>query len=276
MISAGIVTFNPDLLRLRENVSAILPQVDEVVIFDNGSANIEEIEEQFDLECTILKCSENVGIAAALNEICRYSDNKGYEWVLTLDDDSVSPENMISEYSKYMTDHSVGMISPRIQDRNIGEIEWHSENDCDEIDASITSASLLNLAAWRAVGGFWDELFIDMVDFDICWKLKERGYKILRVNTVALLHELGHSCATDFRGNKVAVLNHSPQRYYYIFRNTIAVGRKHNRRKQCFRWNMKRLWIVIRHETKRAEKLSAISKGVVDGLLMHLGKRNIQ
>jgi len=272
MISAGIVTYNPDLQRLRENVAAIHSQVDEVVIFDNGSENIAEIEKNFGGNCKILRSVENIGIAAALNEICRYSESKGYEWVLTLDDDSVSPANLVSEYSKYMGIPSVGMISPRIQDRNIGEIEWHSDKDYDEIDACITSASMLKLSAWRAIGGFWDELFIDMVDFDICWKLKEKGYKILRINTVSLLHELGHSSSATFKGSQIAVLNHSPKRYYYIFRNTIAVGRRHHRRMQCFRWNVKRLWLVVRYEKDKGRKLLSILRGVFDGIIMRTGK----
>ena len=42
-IGAGIVTFNPDIGRLKENIDAILPQVSELVIVDNGSANVDEV-----------------------------------------------------------------------------------------------------------------------------------------------------------------------------------------------------------------------------------------
>ena len=44
-IYAGIVTFNPDIERLKENVCAICIQVPEVVIFDNGSSNFVDIQE---------------------------------------------------------------------------------------------------------------------------------------------------------------------------------------------------------------------------------------
>ncbi|MCQ2181903.1 MAG: glycosyltransferase family 2 protein [Bacteroidales bacterium] len=273
-ISAGIVTYNPDLERLAENVDSISGQVSEVIIFDNCSGNYGQIKERFGADCTIIESPShrNVGIAAALTGICRYSESHGYEWVLTLDQDSVCPDNIISEYQKYCSYPRVGMISPRIQDRNIGILD-DSETETDELDACITSASLVNLSAWKEVGGFWDELFIDMVDFDMCWSMREQGFKILRVNSVSLLHELGHSRKTRFRGKDVAVFNHPPQRYYYIFRNTIAVGRKHHRRVQCFRWNLKRLWLVLRYEDERLPKLASISKGLFDGLFNKLGGR---
>lgn len=47
-ISAGIVTYNPEMQRLEENINAIIGQVDEVVLVDNGSANIKEIEQKWE------------------------------------------------------------------------------------------------------------------------------------------------------------------------------------------------------------------------------------
>lgn len=267
-ICAGIVTYHPDIDRLSENVNAVLSQVDEVIIFDNASENISEIISRFKDVCTIIesRTGENVGVASALNEICRYSESLGYEWVLTLDQDSVCPDNIISEYHKYCYNPRVGIISPRIQDRNIGDIDAVSGSEIDEVDFCITSASLMKIQAWKDVGGFWDELFIDMVDFDICWTLKEYGYKILRVNSVKLLHELGHSVKVKFNGNEVAVFNHPPKRYYFITRNTIAVGKKHHRRYQCLRWNLKRMILVIRYESNRMEKCRAMFLGAIDGV----------
>ena len=43
-IYAGIVTFNPEIIRLKQNIDAISPQLKEVVLFDNGSKNIKQIK----------------------------------------------------------------------------------------------------------------------------------------------------------------------------------------------------------------------------------------
>lgn len=87
IITAGIVTFNPDLDRLKENVNAILPQVDRVIIFDNGSENRESIEREYQDRAAIIKSEKNVGIAAALNGLMKKSVELGASWMLSLDQD---------------------------------------------------------------------------------------------------------------------------------------------------------------------------------------------
>lgn len=57
---------------------------------------------------------------------------------------------------------------------------------------------MINLSVWQSVGGFCEEMFIDSVDFDICYLIKENGYKILRTNETALLHEVGKSQKKNF------------------------------------------------------------------------------
>ena len=44
-IITSIILYNPDLSRLRENISAILPQVDKVVPVENGSSDITYLKE---------------------------------------------------------------------------------------------------------------------------------------------------------------------------------------------------------------------------------------
>lgn len=68
---AGIVLYNPDLGRLKENIESICKQVDKVILIDNGSDNIREIEDLIKeyLNCILLKNGENMGIAYALNQI---------------------------------------------------------------------------------------------------------------------------------------------------------------------------------------------------------------
>ena len=72
---AGIVLYNPDLGRLKENIESICKQVDKVILIDNGSDNIREIEDLIKkyLNCILLKNGENMGIAYALNQILKYA-----------------------------------------------------------------------------------------------------------------------------------------------------------------------------------------------------------
>ena len=101
---AGIVLYNPDLGRLKENIESICKQVDKVILIDNGSDNIREIEDLIKeyLNCILLKNGENMGIAYALNQILKYAYENDVKWFLTLDQDSVCSRNLINTYSKYI------------------------------------------------------------------------------------------------------------------------------------------------------------------------------
>ena len=82
MILAGIVTYNPDIDRLRECIDAVLPQVDKVLVFDNASTNIEQVLQIVGdyQEGVILHMNGvNAGVAAALSEIMEYALDNGYD-----------------------------------------------------------------------------------------------------------------------------------------------------------------------------------------------------
>ena len=228
MILAGITLFNPDVARLEENISSIYGQVDRVICVDNGSDNIKNIE-----DCvlnnwkniTIIKNGKNEGIAKALNQMFEFAIEQQYEYVLTLDQDSVCPDNIIEEYNKYLDEHKLGPLCPQCVDRNF-KSELNNE-DVIEVDKCITSASLVPVSAWNDVGGFNEELFIDFVDHDFCAKLKEHGYRILQIGSVKLSHELGKGKKYSILGVKFTALNHSAMRKYYMVRNWIYYMNEH-------------------------------------------------
>ena len=71
-ISAGIVLFEPDILRLKQNVEAIKTDVEHIFLVDNGSKNINEVKSIFenDSKISFILNEENLGIAKALNQLC--------------------------------------------------------------------------------------------------------------------------------------------------------------------------------------------------------------
>lgn len=231
-VISSIVTYNPDLSRLKENIEAILPQVNEIVVVDNGSKNLQKIKGllgSYD-NIHIITNAVNLGIATALNQAAQYAYEQSYSWLLTLDQDSITPSNLIKTYDKYVGDDNVGMISCKIIDRNFGQLDYDKKDvaSIEEIEMCITSASLLNVKAWKSVGGFKEKLFIDAVDYDLCLTLREHGYKILRTNDVSLLHEVGHSQVKHVLGKDRQIFHHNPIRYYYMVRNGIYLGKAHH------------------------------------------------
>ena len=277
-ISAGIVLFNPDIKRLKEKIDAVIIQCTHLYLVDNGSGNVDEVKgllNQYNQsKISILWNRENQGIAKALNQLTSAAQKEGFDWILTLDQDSVVPSNIVGEFEKYINNSSVGILCPIICDRNKDE-EIKINEDCTEIDECITSGSLLNIKAWSEIGGFDERMFIDGVDFDICYRLRQRGYKIYCIHSVVLLHELGHIEYHRFLFWKVLVKNHSAFRKYYIARNIIYTAKKRRSTLLVVKGllqEIKLIGIVIFYEEDKLNKIRCICRGIYDGFKGKVGE----
>ncbi len=265
----GIVTYQPDLQRLQENITAAAAQADagHIIIIDNGSDNLSDIRSLANATDSIIliENSKNMGIACALNQICKKALELDYKWIVTLDHDSVMQPDTLSEYNRYTDRTDVGIICPRIEDRHLGRLHARTDEGTEYIVHCITAGNLVRLQAWETVGGFTEELFIDGVDFDFCMKMQEGGYKILRTNNVYLVQEVGQGRRIPLPfHHQISLLNHSPQRLYYIARNYLWIGRQHHQRLH-WAWEVaKRLFIVFCFEHDKWPKLRAMLKGIRD------------
>lgn len=193
-VYAGIVTFNPDLDRLSENLDAIIGQVDEVVVYDNASKNVEEVVRLLALHdqykrISLFRSKRNGGMAVALNALCDAAYTDHAEYIVLLDQDSVVQEGMVSAMLQHAEDN-IGILCPRITDRNDAVLEV-PEADVEDLKEAITSGALVKLAAWKEVGGYDENLFVDWVDHEFCDNLIVHGYRVVAINDAVLLHEIG-------------------------------------------------------------------------------------
>ena len=220
-VMALLVTYNPDIAELRRCIESICDQVQGIMLVDNASKKFEDIElcgKNYDVN--ILRNKKNLGIAEALNRGFDYARMHGYDWVLTLDQDSYCTYGIIEKFKKYTNDDNVGIVSALEIDRNsvkkkrIGFV-------CEEIDRCITAGSLIRIVAWEKVNGYDTRLFIDYVDFDFCMRLRIAHWKILRVNTAIIINSLGKSTNRRLLFHNVSVSNHSISRVYYLVRNWL-------------------------------------------------------
>ena len=270
-IAAGIVTYNPEIKCLQDNINAIVKQVNVVYIIDNDSKNLNDIRKIIEKEkkCILIELEQNEGIAKALNIACQYAWNDGVEWILTLDQDSICPDNIIKEYKKYINLKKCAMLSAIIFDRNKNVVNCEEYLGYSEINECITSGALLNLQAWNEVNGFDEILFIDGVDFDICYRIINHGYKIYRINSVVLNHEIGKSEIKKIFIWKTIVMHHSAFRKYYIARNNIYLAKKN--KKSIIHGilkNIKLLLLVLLYEVEKIDKCKKIIKGTIDGFFV--------
>lgn len=273
--AAGIVTYNPDINDLKQNIDAVKEQVDYVVLSDNGTKDISALRaliSTYDENVILIYNNSNLGIAAALNIIFAKVGELSCDWVLTLDDDSVCPDNMIRTYIDFL-EHStdnIGILCPVIKDKNIGIIDG-CDKPYEYIRRCITSGAFTSYAAWKSIGGFDEKLFIDGVDFDFCDRLIMSGYRVIRIKNTELLHELGHIKKRHILFIPVMVKNHSARRKYYIMRNRVYLSRKEKqkfRNLSSFLFLMKFSLITLLYEKDKKEKLGSIFRGYRDGFNM--------
>ena len=270
-ICAGIVTFNPDISILVKDIESIIDQVEEIYLCDNNSVNINEVDRICKQYGIILpKLKENYSIVKALNVIFLNACQSHYDWILTLDQDSLVPTNIINEYIKCINEvENCGLITCRINFNN-QRLEQQTEKYLC-INSAITSASMISIKSWKEVGGFDECMFIDGVDHEFCYRLRMTGYSIVKVRDVVLEHELGELKVYKIFGKKINVENHNSFRVYYISRNYIYCHRKHSgysNKKVLLISELKLIFKIVFFEKDKIRKLKRISSGIKDGIRM--------
>ncbi len=273
-VLAGIVTYNPDIRRLQENIEELLKQVKYVYVVDNGSQNVKEVETLINAHTGIIKLKKyenNKGIAQALKDIMEYSKDKDFKWVLSLDQDSIIENGLVNKYIEVCNlpeCADVGMFTCLIKDRNFDDKKYEEQKqDLIEVSYCITSAAFTNVDKYFETDGYDPSFFIDAVDFDICYALQDIGYRICRINYTGLYHEVGHGENHHFLWKKIVVYHQKPFRIYYYSRNMVLMQKKHKKKYKFRRLIKNEMALFIRvllYEDHKKDKIKAFFCGIGD------------
>lgn len=274
-IAAVIITYNTGN-EFSKNVLSLKKHVGEVIVIDNGS-NKETLSMLRGLkeEITLIELNENKGIAYALNRGIEYAVNNDFQWVLTLDHDSTVSDSMISNMlSVYNSiDESekekIVMLTPKhVEEKQMDVVSKSQENKWEYVLTEITSGALTKADFYK--NELYDEkLFIDLVDHDYCLRINSMGYKIIRVNSAILIHNLGESIQKKILGITITPTNHSALRRYYMSRNRKYIWNKY--RGTFKEWVIKdkirflnEIVKIIAFEDEKLNKLKMIKLGLND------------
>lgn len=274
-IYAGIVSYNPDIQRIRENILSISNQVLEILVFDNGSKNILELKKLIDefQNVYLLESSKNIGIAAALNRLMQWGLEHDYVWMLSLDQDSVCSEDYVDKMKPYLyAESDFGVVAPVIVDRNVGIVGHNPKLKYGYVNTCITSGAFSKISIWKAIGEYDEKMFIDSVDFEYCYRVRKAGFKVIQVRDVTLLHELGDSSKKRVLFWKITVQNHSAFRKYYIAQNNVYYPLKHKLWLHFIRGNIRninQLVMVFVFENNKIEKCRNILAGWRNAFIMY-------
>ena len=276
-VCAGVVLFNPDIERTTKVIHSILHQVKELFLVDNGSANIEQIRVLSSSlsNVSLFENSENKGIAKALNQICQKGYDSGFQWVITLDQDTICPENLVEQLYSYANKDEIGIVCPAVDYEGLDKQKTKEGAETEYTYACMTSSSLTNINAWRKVGGFKEPYFIDFVDNEFCMKLGIHGYKILRVFSCTIKHQLGNSREIRVLGEKLRGTCHNKIRCYYMMRNNVLFIKEYSRHLNTMKEYIKLLYVAwgeILFSQHKTETIKFLIMGINDGFKGVTGK----
>ena len=230
-VSGVVVLYNPDKFIL-DNIKSYLQPLDKLYVVDNSPipnnnknifVNNKKIE--------YISNDGNKGIAKALNVGAKRAIKEKCDWLLTMDQDSSFKDNSFEKMITLLNELKSNKIMAEVlglQYKKLGVLssiqrtEINKEDNLEGISYPLvvmTSGNLINLEAYKKVGGFKDDFFIDCVDFEFCLNLKKNGYEVVQMNTAELNHNLGNTQEKNLFGKKMFVTNHNAIRRYYITRN---------------------------------------------------------
>ncbi len=225
-IAGVVVLFHPKMDELNQNIYSYIEYVD--VLFVVVNSKFDKYLLVSDPKIEIVDNVHNLGIAKALNQASELAVARGYNWLLTMDQDSSFFNDRFFEAFNLSDKSNVAIFSPNHDIKRIMESGdlYKFENS----DLVMTSGNIINLNMWQEVGGFEEKLFIDDVDIDYCLKVRTANARIITFKNIFLNHNLGKLKVVYIVSFKFCLFQHVPIRTYYIFRNNLYTFVKHFRK----------------------------------------------
>jgi len=280
-VCAVVVAYYPDD-GFEARIERVLPQVAQLVIVDNtpeGFALPEEFIKKWAETLYLITNHANKGVAFALNQGLKFAADAGYQWLLTLDQDTQCLPDMVPTLLAVASDCP---FIPLVIGSNYFDsqalrtkVPEGGRTNFIEQKTVITSGSLVDVARAMAIGGFRSDYFIDQVDHEFCLRARAHGYRVIITCKSVMAHSVGQ--IGGVRLPFIGVLpNHPPVRKYYIARNTVVTLANYWRSEPM--WCAKRLVRLFLGlvgmatlEQDRGKKIVAFAQGVFDGLQRRMG-----
>ncbi|MCD2422197.1 hypothetical protein LQ567_05445 [Niabella pedocola] len=218
--AAVVITYFPgdDFL---DNIATYLNHIDRLYIADNSDPSFSFPEQlSNNPKITILADGVNRGIAVRLNQVMEMAANEGYDWMLTMDQDSSFNAEQLQQYlvniRNFKQQETVAMFGVET-----GKTPESPSAAFEPSRLLITSGSMVNLHLSKQTGGFDERLFIDGVDHAYCFQAGRLGFETVRFTGIYLNHNLGtrHTVRSLKSLQQTSRALHPPFRLYYMFRN---------------------------------------------------------
>jgi rhamnosyltransferase len=287
-ICAVIVTYNIGEA-IHRCFDSIQSQVGHVLIVDNGSdePTLRELNRLAVSDLVTLILNErNEGIARAYNQAVEWAQDKGFQWILTLDHDSESTPGMVDKLVGAFVIlaeqgiQNVGVVGSNPLDQNAGVhltgvIPSGSDSELIQDSDVISSGCLIPLRVFDIIGPFNEDLFIYYVDTDFCMRLTEGGFCIYVRTDAVLLHREGSKTRHRFLWRYARYDHYEKMSRYYLTRNSIYIIKKYplgpRHIFEIIRRNCKDHAKILLFDDERLSVLWFSLRGLIDGLRGKVG-----
>ena len=231
-VLAVIPTYRPPD-SLRTLIDTLIPQVAEILVSDDASPctfdpYLRTLRNETSVRVT--RHPHNYGIARGLNDGLALAQATGYEWLLTLDQDS----HIDADYVRLLLQEA---LSRTAQGARLGAIGAETIHDAagalsypttststgPTTEELIQSGTLWSVRALTEIGGFDESLGIDAVDAGACLRLRQQDYVIALAPGLRIEHSIGSGQMVRLLGRNVMVTGHSAQRRTSMLRNRLRL-----------------------------------------------------
>lgn len=233
-IDTVYVTYNAEIELLKKSIKSIVSQVRKIYIVDNTPNKDVRLNSFQNEKVEIIYLGDNFGIAYAQNVGIKKALENNAEFIMLSDQDTCYPENYVEEMLKvFSCNKKVAALAPKFIDSNkkgddgfiqvlpIVFKQFYPQTGQHEVMQAIASGKILQAKCLNDIGLMDEELFIDWVDLEWCWRARKKGCKILGNADVVINHQLGDN-SKDLGFREVNL--RSPIRHYYITRNSFYLA----------------------------------------------------
>jgi len=293
-VCALIISYNPSPEIFGKLLESLDGQCD-VLVVDNGSSV--DVQKILGERGAFIALGENLGIAQAQNIGLEYLRQSGkYKYVLFLDHDSrLSADfikKMLSIYEEIKKVHRIAVLGPVLFDsREKFYYSFHRidglfykkvdpvslTGDYYESSSVNSSGSFCSLDVFDAVGLLDNELFIDHVETEWCFRAISKGFSVYNTNKVELEHRMGDDVLVlNFFWRSVFMPYRSPGRHEYLFRNSVLLIKRGYIPLVWKVFCVVKLLITFAifglFSKERGKQMKSMVRGLSDGLLNRKGK----
>lgn len=267
-----VVLYEPEEKEIA-NILDYYKYVDKVYILDNSmKSNEKRVEDilskaygRIEEKAEYIHFQKNIGLCKALNYGMKLAAEENIQWALIMDADSTFNTNVVNVYRNYIDKNDctmIGVLAPvHLHDRNM-ERNFVGQRD---VAWAMTSGCFYNIGVFWKLNGFKEELFVDGLDIDYCYKIRKKGYRVIEFSDARINHKPGQTKTFIFCEKKIKYGIASPWRYYMQARAIVWLMLKYHSAREIIRYCMKWGKVLFLFDNKK-EYIKQVLRGTKDGI----------